>query len=84
VTPETTTTQAVKMRRRIFPDRSARCAVCGSEFVQRRSWAQFCSDQCRKVYHKNMRVTGVDLSIRKDIADIKAKLDYLINLGGSK
>ena len=31
-----------------------------------------------------MRVTGVDLSIRKDIADIKAKLDYLINLGGSK
>jgi hypothetical protein len=37
-----------------------------------------------KPSNSSFRITGVDLSIRKDIAEIKAKLDILINLGGTK
>jgi hypothetical protein len=84
VTPETTTTRAGNMRPTHLSGAIVPCSVCGKPFLKRRAWAQFCGDVCRKAYHKNMRITGVDLSIRKDIADIKAKLDILISLGGTK
>jgi hypothetical protein len=76
--------QPGNMRPTHFRETSAPCAVCGKPFLKRRAWAQFCGDPCRKAYHKNLRVTGIDTNIRKDIAEIKAKLDYLIGIGATK
>lgn len=77
---EAETTRPGKMRPTHFSGAIVPCSVCGKPFLKRRAWAQFCGDKCRKAYHKNLRITGIDTSIRKDIAEIKEKLDYLIGL----
>lgn len=54
------------------------CPVCGASFLAKRAWSQFCSDRCRKSFHRNIRTSGVTYDIRATLTRIEAKVDQLL------
>jgi hypothetical protein len=80
MTSEAKTRPAGKMRRTHFIATNERCAVCGREFLKRRSWAQFCGDRCRKNFHKNLCHAGLDISLRETMRRCESMLGEIINL----
>lgn len=65
------------MRHTHFSGANATCPVCGGGFIKSRSWSQFCSDKCRKAFHKNSNKAGVDFSVRRAFARIESELSEI-------